>query len=111
MKVLFKLTLGVATLALAVASAASSYHVTLVNPANVGKTQLKPGDYKVEMNGSQAIFKSGRNTVHVPAKMEQNNNKYTATEIETNGSALQEIHIGGTKDKIVFSSSSANAGS
>ena len=41
---LTKLTLGFATLALGIASAAS-YSLTLTDPAWVGNTQLKPGEY------------------------------------------------------------------
>jgi hypothetical protein len=41
--------------AIGIASAAS-YNLVLTDPAWVGNTQLKPGEYRVEMHGDQAIL-------------------------------------------------------
>ena len=55
-----RLALGVATVALGVASAASSFKVTLDAPLSIGSTELKAGEYKVEMQGYSTIrFGSG----------------------------------------------------
>ena len=65
---LFKrLAFGVATVALGVASAASTYKVQLDAPLSIGTTELKAGEYKVEMQGDKAVFKNGKTTIEVPA--------------------------------------------
>jgi hypothetical protein len=93
-----------ATLALAVVSAAPRvYHVTIYDTTWAGATQLKPGDYKVEMQGDKAVFTEGKTVVEVPAKMEQNDRKYDSNSVIINGDKkLEEIRIGGTKDRIVL---------
>lgn len=93
---------SLATFAIGIASAASSYNVKFYAPVWVGETQLKPGDYKVEMQGDKAIFKSGKSTVEVPAKMEKSDKKYNFTSFATADSKVTEIDLGGTNTKILF---------
>jgi hypothetical protein len=97
------------TLALGIASAASSYKVSLPGKMWVGNTELKPGDYKVEVTGNQAVFKMGKESIQVPATLENATTKYASTEIESSQSKLQEIHVGGTTAKIVFNSGATPA--
>jgi len=59
-----------ATLAMGIAHAAP-YDVTLFANLSVGKTQLKAGDYTVEMKGDKAVFKCGKKTVEVLATLER----------------------------------------
>jgi hypothetical protein len=100
-----KLTIGIATLALAVASAASTYNITISTPVSVGDKQLKPGDYKVEMEGEKAVFKSGKTVVaELPATAEQGDKKYANTSLDITDSHLKEIRVGGTTTKIVIKS-------
>ncbi|MBZ5609658.1 MAG: hypothetical protein LAP38_15465 [Acidobacteriia bacterium] len=109
-----RLMLAFGTLALGLASAAASYHMTISSPAWVGGKQLQPGEYKVQLEGNQAVIKGDQDTVQVPAKMETAKDKYSETEIRTsnvNGKRqIEEIRFGGTKASIVFSSVSAGAG-
>jgi hypothetical protein len=96
-----------ATLAMAVASAADkTYHVTLNDPASVNGTQLKPGDYKVQVEGDKAILKMGKAVIEAPARIQTADHKYDITSIEINNASSQptisEIHIGGTNTRIVF---------
>ena len=100
---LTKLSLCVATLALGVASAASSYSIHLNSDLQAGTTQLKAGDYKVQVQGSQAIFKQGKTTVQVPVAVETGSNTYRYTSTDADGSTLQAISLEGTKTKLVFS--------
>lgn len=107
-----KVLTAFATLALAVASAASNvYHVTLAQPASVGGKQLKAGEYKIQVEGNKAIIKSGKNVVEVPAKVETANRRFESTQvqIEDVGSKpwVDEIRIGGTTTKIVFEHTAA----
>ena len=106
---LTKLMFCVSTLALGIASAASGYKVSLPDKLWVGNTELKPGDYRIEISGNQAVFKNGKDTIQVPATLETNSTKYPATELDSTESKLQEIHVGGTTAKIVFNSAPAKA--
>ena len=94
-----KLTLGFATLALGIVGAAS-YTLTLTDPVWVGNTELKPGDYKVEVQGGQAIFKSGKVTVEAPAVEEKADKKFPYTSFDSVDSKIREIHLGGTTTTI-----------
>ena len=77
--------------------------MTLYDAISVGTTQLKAGDYKVEMQGDKAVFKSGGKTVaEVPATMGASDKKYVYTSLSSKDSKLNEIDLGGTKSKIVF---------
>jgi hypothetical protein len=101
---LTKVMLSIATLALGVASAASSYDIKLYDPMWVGATQLKPGDYTVEMQGDKAVFKSGKKVIEIPATLGTNDQKFKSTTLLSLDKKIQEIDLGGTKSKIVFTS-------
>jgi hypothetical protein len=102
---LVKLTLGFATLALGIMSAAS-YKLTLTDPAWVGTTQLKPGEYKVEMKGEMAVFQAGKQSVEAPAVEEKGDKKYSYTSFESVDSKISEIHVGGTNVTIKLKNAS-----
>jgi hypothetical protein len=110
-----KLIIAFATFALAVgASAATKYNVTLYEPSVVNGTQLKPGDYKVEIAGDKVIFKQGKTAVEVAAKVEDATEKYNSNVVRySEGGKMQEMRIGGTHTRLVFEgggSTSAPAG-
>jgi len=104
-----KLFLGLATLALGVATAASTYKVTIPSDTWAGDTQLKAGDYKVTVDNNQATFKMGKQTISVPASVENGSSKFSDTTLESTGTKLQSIDIGGTTTKIVFKAGKAAA--
>ena len=109
-----KLGLVVCTLALGIASAASTYKMNLSKPAWVGGKELQPGSYKIEIDGNQAVIKGdNKETVQVGIKTETANQKYSDTVVrlgDVNGQKqLQEVRIGGTKTSILFESGSAGA--
>lgn len=107
---LVKLTLSFGIFAVAVASAASPYNVALATPTWVGQTQLKAGEYKVELEGDKAVFKSGKKMVaEAPASTEQNPQKYPNTSLVSSGAKLREIHVGGTTVKIVLKDSAGGS--
>ena len=106
---LAKLSLGLATLALGIASAASSYKVSFPSDTWAGDTQIKAGDYKVTVTGNQAVFTTGKQTVQVAASVENNASKFSDTMLEASGNKLQAIDLGGTTTKIVFKSAKAGA--
>jgi len=103
-----KLALGVVTLALAVAQAASSTTVQLINPMTAAGTELKAGDYKVQVDGNNVTFKAdSKKAITVPATTTSGTEKYRYTTMESEGSTLKAIHLGGTNTTIMFTSTSA----
>ena len=104
-----RLAFGVVALALGVASAASSYKVKVDNTVFIGSTELKPGEYKVEMQGGKAMFKSGKTVIEVPATMGKSERSYPWTSLVTKGSQLQEIDFGGTTENMLFNANGISA--
>jgi hypothetical protein len=102
-----KSILAFATLALAVASAASSYSVTFFQPVVVNGQTLKAGDYKVQYSDNKATIHQGKKVTEVPVKVETSGDKYSATSVRLNGSQVEEIRLGGTNTKLVFEKSGA----
>ena len=98
-----KLSIGFVALSLAVASAATSYKVTLFQPSVINGTELKPGEYKVEVKDNKAVLWQGKSSTEVPVKVESTEQKNRATAVRYgSGSHIEEIRIGGTKTKLVF---------
>jgi hypothetical protein len=104
-----RLAITAATVALGVASAASSYKVKLEAPLSIGSTELKAGDYKVEMRGEKAVFTSGKTVIEVPATMGKSERSYRWTSVVTEGSKLQEIDFGGTTENMLFNAKGISA--
>jgi hypothetical protein len=104
---LTKLMLSFGTLALAIASAASSYHFSLFQSSFVAGKELKPGDYKIELNGDKATIKVGKQMIEAPVKVENGTQKFVETSVRYNTadgkSVVTEIRLGGTSTKLVFS--------
>lgn len=110
-----KLMFTFATLALAVASAASNVTMVISQPTWVGGTQLKPGDYKVQVDGNKAVIKfDKKQVIETSAKIETGATKYDSTTLElqdTDGKrTLKCIRVGGTNNRIVFQSTSTAPG-
>ena len=105
-----KLSLSFATLAMAVASAASNYSLTLFEPSIVGSKELKPGDYKLEITGDKAIIKAGKNTAEAAVKVENGSEKFAKTVVKygiADGKyRVQEIRLAGTTTTLVFGNES-----
>jgi hypothetical protein len=101
-----KLVVCFGALAMAVASAASNYNVTLFEPSVIGSKELKPGDYRVEVNGEKAVIRAGKNTVEATVKVESGNEKFGKTVVKyATGDGkyrVQEIRLAGTTTTLVF---------
>jgi len=95
-------TIAFASLALAVASAASGYTVTFFQPVEVNGTMLKAGDYSVEVKDNKAIIKRGKSVAEAPVKVENNDAKFSSTTVRLAGSQVEEIRVGGTHTRLVF---------
>ena len=102
-----KVLLSFAVVALAAVAGTKSYTVNLFEPAVIGATELKPGEYKVEVVDQKAVIRNGKLHGEFPVKVETSDSKYSATTVRfSNGDGklhIQEIHIGGTTTKLIFS--------
>lgn len=107
-----KLVILFSTLALAAASAGTSYRVTLYQPAQVNGTTLKPGEYKVEVTDGSVTFKQGKVTAEAKAKVEEGATKILSTtvDVDSDTSRLKEIRLGGTNKIIVLEKSGSASG-
>lgn len=101
-----KFVFSFAVMALAVASAADSYRVTLFQPSVVAGKELKPGEYKVTVKDNKAVITQGKESVEAPVKVEATDSKFNATSVRYNNGdgkyKVQEIRLGNTKTKLVF---------
>jgi hypothetical protein len=98
--------LSFGTLALAIASAASSYHFSIFQPSIFGGKELKPGDYKLQLNGDKATVKVGKETLEATVKVENGTEKFSETSLRYSTAdgkmTVQEIRLGGTTTRLVF---------
>ena len=98
--------LGFASLAVVVASAASTYNVTFYQPVMVNGSELKPGDYKLELKDKTVVIKRGKSITEAPVTVATDNQKYQRTAVRLNGNQVEEIRIGGTNTRLVFDKAS-----
>ena len=98
-------------LALAVASAAprGSHLVTLYEPSVINGMELKPGEYRLEVNGNKATLKGAKQSVEASVKVEEEPAKTSSTTVRYNTVEgkykVEAIRLGGTKTKLVFGES------
>ncbi len=107
-----KFFVAFAILALVVASAGtvsapgSSFRVNLTQTSVVKGSELKAGEYQVNLGADKATFKAGKTEVEAPVKVETAPEKYRSTAIRyttENGKAvIAEIRIGGTTTRLLF---------
>ncbi len=104
-----KIALSLFVFALAAALGASSYSVNLPKPAVVNGTEIKAGEYKVEVNGSKAILKSGKTSVETDVTVDTLPSKaYQSTACclgEDGKYHLQELRLGGSNIKLTIKES------
>jgi hypothetical protein len=104
-KVTKRLLLVFAIVGLAMASA-KTYTISLTQPAVLGDMQLDPGTYNVEVVDQKAVITNGRMHGEAPVKVETADMKYNSTSVRFSNADgkmhLQEIHVGGSKTKLVF---------
>jgi hypothetical protein len=97
--------LALASLSLA---SAKSYDITLTQAAKAGSAQLAAGQYRLKIDGSNAIFTNLDNnkSVTVPVKVENAAKKFDQTAVDTtdaNGtSKVESIELGGSTTKLGF---------
>jgi len=101
-----KSVFAVALLSLAAVASAKSYSVTLYDQMLAGGTELKPGDYTVDVSNDKAVIRKGKLASENAAKLENVPSKYASTSVVCNkvdGKLhIKEIHLGGTSTRVVF---------
>ncbi len=100
-----RLILAFIVLAVAIASA-KTYSLILFQPSVVAGTELKPGEYRLEVQDGKAVIRSGKVRVEAPVKVETVDSKFSSTSVRYAGgegtARIQEIRLGGTNLKLVF---------
>ena len=109
---MFKKTLiSFAFVAISIASAAT-FKVTLVDASIVKGTDLKAGDYQLNLKDNPITLVHGKKQVEVPAKVENSSEKYVHTRVlysQVNGKlTIREIQLGGTTTKLTFANGVPN---
>ena len=87
--------------------ATQTHRITLFQPSLVNGTELKAGDYKLEVvDDSKIVISQGKQRVEAAVKVESADTKFGSTTVRyQNGDGkyrLQEIRVGGTKTKLVL---------
>ena len=92
------------TLALSMASA-KTYTVETFLPVVLSGTELKPGQYTLDLNGGSVVMRRGKVKVEANVKVETTGAKSKSTKFvcdEAGGKyQVKEIHLGGTNTKLV----------
>lgn len=102
---LFVGALGVASLGIA---SAKSYDIVLSSPAMAGNLELKPGEYQLKVEGSQAVFTDVQTSKQwtAPVKVQTSPAKYAETTVEstTQGdmSHIHAIDLAGSTTQLEF---------
>ena len=95
-----------ATMTMAWATAATQYNVRINNPAMIAGTELKTGDYRMELIGDKAMIHGKKDTVEASVKVEDGSEKFSSTTVRYSMAGgkyrIDEIHLGGTKIKVIF---------
>jgi hypothetical protein len=98
-------------LALAVGFAGSvpgvgSYKITLLQSCVLKGTDLKAGEYRLNLANDKVTIINGKQSVEVPVVVETAEQKYDSTAIRYTDQGgkpnITEIRLGGTKTRLVF---------
>ena len=89
----------------ALAASAATYKVTLTQTSMLKGNELKAGEYRLNLEASKVTITSGKQSLEVPVKVENSDQKFDNTAVRYTGGdkpKITEIRIGGTKTKLVF---------
>jgi len=103
----FVVVASLAAFSISLASA-KSYEITVASPVKAGSVQLKPGRYKVKVEGTNATFvEEGKSKgVTVPVKVKEGAKKFDDTRVHSSKDGevekISEIDLGGSKTVLEF---------
>ena len=98
---------------LAFGAGPKSFTVSFDQPVTVGSVTLAPGEYKVKVDGTNAVFTNNFNykSVSTAVKVESSDKKFKNTAVDSvknaGGQTVNAISIGGTTTKLEFGKQSA----
>ena len=87
---------------------AKTYDITLSSPAKAGNVELRAGEYKVMVEGSNAVFMNVRTAQKftAPVKIENTGKKHDYTKVESNKQNgtenIKAIELGGSDETLEF---------
>ena len=89
------------------AASAKQYTLTFAKPVQVGEVKLAAGEYKVKVDGNNAVFTdSQKKTFTAPAKVQKIEKKIPYTAAETKevegGTRVNAIDLEGADFKLIF---------
>ena len=94
------------------AGAGSSYSVTLGEQAEIAGRAVKPGEYKVQVEGNKATLKGSGTSVETSVRVVEGDAKFPRTSVRYNLAEgkylLEQIQIGGTKTTLIFGGDSGS---
>jgi hypothetical protein len=100
------LIIGALTLSSMSIASAKSYDITLTAPAKAGATELKPGQYKLKVEGSQAVLTDEQTSksFSIAVTMGHSDKKFDFTSVETTSKDgmdnIQAIDLGGSNTRL-----------
>ena len=107
-----KLAVPALIFVVAAAFGATAHRITLDKPAVVNGTELKAGDYRLELDGDKVTISNKKTTVGASVRVETAGDKVHSTTMCCLGDGckynLQEIRLGGTNQKLVIGTDSAS---
>jgi hypothetical protein len=96
-----KLVIALAALALPLV-AAQKFNLRVFQPARLSGTELRPGDYRLELTDNRVVLKSGKTAIEATATVQSGDQKFSATTLKINQGAIEEIRLGGTNTTLIF---------
>ena len=86
---------------------AKTYTFTLSDTVQAGTVQLKPGEYRLKMDGSQIVLMDQtRHQIDITARLETSDHKFSQTSIKTSNedgkARIMSIELGHTTSTVVF---------
>jgi hypothetical protein len=90
--------------------AKNTFKVNLVQDSVVDGKTVKAGTYRIAVENGNALMKSGKDSIELPAREVTEANKFNSTELTyTDKTTLREIGLGGTHTRIIFDGAAPNA--
>jgi hypothetical protein len=99
--------IAILMLVCAVLVSAKTFTFTLSSTTQAGAVQLKPGQYKIKLNGPEVVLTDQYgHQIETAAKIENSDRKFPQTAVmvsnEDGGSRIVLIELGSTNSKVVF---------
>jgi hypothetical protein len=87
---------------------AKTYELTITSPTKAGTVQLKAGQYKLKVEGTNATFTdmNSSKSFTTPVKVVETDKKFDDTKVQSTKDGdtdrIEEIDLGGSKTKLGF---------